>query len=120
MTTKQVADQLVEWCRNGEETKCYENLYSPEITSVEMAEPMKEVHGFEGLSKKGEWWRENFEVHGNKVSDPIVADNHFAVTFWMDTTHKPSGQRSQMTEIGVYQVKDGKIWREQFFYNTEE
>ena len=75
---------------------------------------------FEGIQKKGQWWQENFEVHGTKVSDPVVADNHFAVTFWMDTTHKPSGQRSQMNEIAVYQVKEGKIWREQFFYNTEE
>jgi len=27
---------------------------------------------------------------------------------------------SEMNEIGVYQVKDGKIWREQFFYDTNE
>ena len=120
MTTKQVADQLVSYCRNNQEEKAYQELYSPEITSVEMTEPMKEVQGFEGIQKKGQWWQENFEVHGTKVSDPVVADNHFAVTFWMDTTHKPSGQRSQMNEIAVYQVKEGKIWREQFFYNTEE
>jgi len=35
----------------------------------------------------------------------------------MDTTHKPSGQRSQMSEIAVYQVEDGKIVKEQFFYD---
>lgn len=120
MTTKEVADQLVSYCRNNEEDKAYQELYSPEITSVEMAEPMKEVHGMEGIQKKGQWWEENFEVHGTKVSDPVVADNHFAVTFWMDTTHKPSGQRSQMNELAVYQVKEGKIWKEQFFYDTGE
>ena len=38
-------------------------MYSPEITSIEMKEPMKEVNGFEGLQKKGQWWKENFEVH---------------------------------------------------------
>lgn len=120
MTTKEIANLLVNYCRNNQEDKAYQELYSPEITSLEMQEPMKEVYGFEGLQKKGAWWEENFEVHATEVSDPIVADNHFSVKFWMDTTHKPSGQRSQMNEIAVYEVKDGKIWKEQFFYNTEE
>lgn len=120
MNTKDVAEKLVNYCRNNQESKAYEELYSPEITSIEMQEPMKEVNGFEGLQKKGQWWEENFEVHATKVSEPLVADNHFTVKFWMDTTHKPSGHRSQMNELAVYQVKDGKIWREQFFYDTEE
>lgn len=120
MTTQEVAQKLVEYCRNNQESRSYEELYSPQITSVEMSEPMKEVQGFDGIKKKGQWWNDNFEVHGTKFSDPIIADNHFAVNIWMDTTHKPSGQRSQMNEIGVYQVKEGKIWREQFFYDTEQ
>jgi len=37
----------------------------------------------------------------------------------MDTTHKPSGQRNKMSEIGVYEVKNGKIVKEQFFYDQE-
>lgn len=119
MTTQEVAQKLVEYGRNNQESRAYEELYSPQITSVEMSEPMKEVQGFDGIKKKGQWWNDNFEVHGTKFSDPIIADNHFAVNIWMDTTHKPSGQRSQMNEIGVYQVKEGKIWREQFFYDTE-
>ena len=119
MTTLEVAEKLVEYCRNQQEERAYQELYSPDIVSIEMAEPMKEVRGFEGLQKKGQWWEENFEVHGSKVSDPLVADNHFTVRFWMDTTHKPSGQRSQMNELAVYQVRDGKICREQFFYDIE-
>jgi len=118
MTTAQVADKLVEYCRNQQEDKAYHELYSPEITSIEMVEPMKEVHGMEGIQKKGQWWEENFEVHDIKVSDPLVADMHFTVRFDMDTTHKPSGHRSQMSELGVYTVKDGKILQEQFFYDT--
>lgn len=120
MTTEEVANKLVAYCRNNEESRAYKELYSPEITSIEMAEPMKEVHGFAGLEKKGKWWKETFEVHGNEVSDPLIADTHFTVRFWMDTTHKPSGYRAQTNELAVYEVKDGKICREQFFYNTEE
>ena len=53
------------------------------------------------------------------MSQPVVADNWFSVRFDIDSTHKPSGQRSQMSEIGVFQVADGKIVKEQFFYNME-
>lgn len=120
MNTKDVANQLVAYCRNNEEEKAYQELYSPEIVSVEMQEPMKEVHGFEGIQKKGQWWKDNFEVHKIEVSEPLVADSHFTVKFWMDTTHKPSGQRSQTSEIAIYEVKDGKIWKEQFFYDVNE
>jgi len=35
----------------------------------------------------------------------------------MDTTHRPSGNRSTMSEIAVYEVKEGKIVKEQFFYD---
>jgi len=37
----------------------------------------------------------------------------------MDTTHKASGQRTNSQEIAVYQVKDGKIIKEQFFYDKD-
>ncbi|WGK64611.1 SnoaL-like domain-containing protein [Croceiramulus getboli] len=120
MTTEEVAKKLVNYCQSGQEDKAYQELYSPNIVSREMQEPMKEVRGMEGIQKKGAWWQENFEVHGNKVSEPLVADNHFTVKFWMDTTHKPSGQRSQMNELGVYRVENGKIVEEQFFYDTQE
>jgi hypothetical protein len=34
---------------------------------------------------------ENFGVHAINVSEPKVANNHFVINFWMDTTHKLSG-----------------------------
>ncbi|MEM6517062.1 MAG: nuclear transport factor 2 family protein, partial [Bacteroidota bacterium] len=72
----------------------------------------------EEVQKKGQWWEENFEVHSTETSEPIVADNWFAVRHTMDTTHKPSGQRSTTSEVGVYQVRDGKIIQEEFFYDS--
>jgi ketosteroid isomerase-like protein len=38
----------------------------------------------------------------------------------MDVTNKESGQRVQMREVGIYQVKDGKIVREEFAYALGE
>lgn len=42
----------------------------------------------------------------------------FAVYYEFETTFKPNGQRNRMTEMALYTVKDGKIVREQFFYNV--
>lgn len=121
MKTQEIANNLVKWCNAGEEHKCYEQLYSPNIVSVEMQGSEHQVaNGMQEVAKKGEWWEANFEVHATKTSAPTVADNWFSVRHEMDITHKQSGQRSTMQELGVYQVKDGKIVKEQFFYNNEE
>lgn len=121
MDTNEIATKLVSWCKAGDFEKPYQELYSEKIVSIENDGSGEGafVEGFEGIKKKGEWWQENFEVHSNTVSEPIVADNWFSVKFEMDTTHKPSGQRSKMSEIAVYEVKEGKIVKEQFFYDEE-
>lgn len=120
MNTNEIANHLVKWCNSNQENKCYEELYSPNIVSIEMEKSEHEIsNGMEAVAEKGKWWNENFEVHSTKTSDPIVADNWFSVRHEMDVTHRPSGQRIQMSELGVYQVENGKIVREQFFYNTE-
>ena len=121
MKTQEIADNLVKWCNAGEESKCYEQLYSPDIVSIEMEGSENQIaRGMEEIAKKGEWWHQNFEVHSAKTSEPTVADNWFSVRHEMDITHKESGQRSTMQELGVYQVKGGKIVKEQFFYNNEQ
>ena len=119
MKANEIAEKLVNWCKQGEFEKPYQELYSPDIVSIENDGSGEGAiaKGFEGIQKKGEWWQENFEVHETKVSDLIVTDNWFTVKFEMDTTHKPSGQRSTTSEIAVYQVKEGKIVKEQFFYD---
>lgn len=38
--------------------------------------------------------------------------------FTFDAAFKPTGQRQRMTEMALYTVKDGKIVRQQFFYNV--
>jgi hypothetical protein len=55
------------------------------------------------------------EMHGGYSSEPIVAGNHFAVAMGMEATMKGQG-RSKMDEIALYEVKDGKIVKEQFFF----
>ena len=55
------------------------------------------------------------EMHGGFSNQPQIAGNYFAVAMGMDVTMKGQG-RMKMDEIAVYEVKDGKIVKEQFFY----
>ena len=120
MTTKEVADTLVKMCSQGKFEEATDALYSPDIVSVEASAPpgqSRESKGFAAVKAKGDWWVANHEVHSVVVEGPLVAGSHFAVTFKLDVTFKPQNRRFQMEEIGVYQVADGKVVYEQFFYS---
>jgi hypothetical protein len=54
------------------------------------------------------------EVHSFDAHGPFVAHDRFVVQFDADVTDKQSKERRQMSEVGVYTVKDGKIVREEF------
>jgi hypothetical protein len=54
------------------------------------------------------------EVHSFKASKPFVAHDRFVVQYDADVTEKESKQRRQISEVGVYIVKSGKIVREEF------
>lgn len=120
MTTQEVANSLVKLCSKGNFHEAMQNLYSPDIVSVEAGAPpgmSRETKGMEAVMAKGEWWTSNHEVHSAIVEGPLVAGAHFSVVFKMDVTFKPQSKRFQMEEVAVYKVADGKIVSEEFFYN---
>ena len=82
----------------------------------------REMKGIEAIRKKHQWWYENNEVHSSTASGPYPNGDQFIVIFDMDITAKTgpmAGQRMQMKEAGLYTVADGKIIREQFFYDMQ-
>jgi hypothetical protein len=120
MTTKEVADELVKFCKEGKFHEAIEALYSPEIVSMEAGAPpggSREVKGMDAVRGKGKWWMDNHEMHSIKVEGPPVAASHFAVTFKIDVTFKPESKRFLMEEVAVYKVVDGKVVYEEFFYS---
>jgi ketosteroid isomerase-like protein len=123
MNTEQVAKRLVELCREGKGQQVQDELYSNDAVSVEMegmqAPGMPTVaKGMDAIREKGRQFNAGIEErHGGTVGDPIVVGNWFAVTMTLDATMKGRG-RVNMQEICVYQVRDGKIVREQFFYDV--
>ena len=119
MITEQVAKRLAELCREGKYEQVQDELYSKDAVSVEMegSQGLGNAQGLDAIREKGKQFNAMVEaVHGGSVGEPIVVGNWFAVTMTMDATMKGRG-RVNMQEICVYQVKDGKIVREQFFYD---
>jgi len=117
MNTEEVATKLVEFCRKGEWMKAIDELYGKDIVSVEpraMENMPAEMRGIDQVRGKTEWWEKNMEVHSAKVTGPFVARDTFVVEFDIDVTEKTSGKRMQLSEVGIYKVKDGKVAHEEF------
>ena len=120
MTTQEIANQLISLCSQGKNLEAINTLYSADIVSVEAAAPpdgSRETKGLPGVLGKSEWWVSNHEIHSANVEGPLVTGNHFCVKFTYEVTFKPTAKRFVMTELAVYQVADGKIVREEFFYS---
>jgi hypothetical protein len=117
MNTEQIAQKVVELTRKQAWKEAIDTLYANDIVSVEartMDGSSPETRGIEDIRGKTEWWTQNMEVHSVKVSGPFVAHDRFVVQYDVDVTDKNSKNRMQMSEVGVYTVKDGKIVREEF------
>ncbi len=118
MTTKEIAKRLKKLCDKGDWEGAHRELYAKDAVSIEPEASggfEKESHGLDAIIEKGKKWATMVsEVHEIEVSEPMVAGNTFAVTMRMDMTMKDK-KRSDMTELCVYHVKDGKIISEQFF-----
>ena len=122
MTTEEVAKKVVELVRKQAWYEALETLYDKDIISVEaMARDGRspETRGSEGVRGKIDWWVNSMEVHSFKVGEPFVAHDRFVVQYHVDVTDKESKNRFQMSEVGVYTVKNGKIVREEFLPRAE-
>lgn len=118
MTTKDVANRLHELFNEGKWDQAQNELFANDAESVEppKSQGMQSVKGLDAIKKKGQQFNDMVEeMHGGYVSDPVVAGNYVAFAMGMDCTYKGMG-RQKMDEIAIYEVKDGKIVKEQFFY----
>ena len=116
MTVKEIADKLVALCRAGKYEEAQTTLYANDAVSVEAHESgYEETKGLNNIKEKGKKMMSMWEVHRSEVGEPTIVGNYFAVGSWIDVTDKTYG-RLGMSELGVYETKDGKIIKEQFFY----
>lgn len=118
MTTKEIADKLISYCRNAEWEKAQQELYADNAVSIEPYETPdfpRETKSKAAIIEKGKKFTGmTVEMHSIEITEPLIAESAFAFRMEMDITTKTHG-RSKMPELCVYEVKDGKIVSEQFF-----
>ena len=118
MTTQEVANRFHELSQSGQWDKIQDELFAENAASIEppQSQGMQSVEGLAAIKEKGKKFGEMVEeMHGGFTSAPLVGGRFFSVAMGMDCTMKGMG-RQKMDEIVVYEVKDGKIVKEQFFY----
>ncbi len=118
MTTQQVADRFHELAEQGQYQTIQDELYAQDVVSVEPNEAFgpREAHGLDAIKEKSRLLNESIEeMHGGWCSKPAVGGKYFTVAMGMDVTMK-GRPRGQMNEVCVYEVQDGKVVKEQFFF----
>jgi len=120
MTTQEIAERFHQLSQENKFNTIQNEMYADNAVSIEPPQAaLQGLHNAEGLDaikKKGEAFNSMIaEMHSGYTGEPIVAGNFFSVAMGMDVTMKGSG-RMKMDEIAVYEVKDGKIVKEQFFF----
>ena len=116
MTTAETAKDFTELLKQGNDDAAAKYNADDIVSYEAMDGPMAVCRGKEAVKQKGDWWRQNHEVHGASVEGPFVNGDQFAVRFKYDITPKATGERVAVDEIGLYTVKGGKIVEERFFY----
>ena len=119
MTLKEIADDLVAGCREDRARANLDRLYAAYAVSVEAADmgQGREAAGLDAIKAKHDWWDANMEVQDATVTGPMLhGDDRFAVIFRMTAREKATGNVSEMEEVAIYTVADGRIVREEFYY----
>lgn len=118
LTTREVANRLIELCRKGQVLEAQQELFGDEVTSHEPAHsPIPLAIGKAAVLAKGKNFASMIETrHSGSFEDPIVGGNYFSFVCKLDATMKGEMGRVVWDEICVFGVKDGKIISEQFYY----
>ena len=121
MTTQEVAARYYELIQEGKREEIVAELYAHDIVNREpehaaaMGTPTF-TSGVEAVKAKSKARTAMIEtVHGESCSAPVVGGKFFSVALGRDVTLK-GRPRMSLQEVAVYEVKDGKIVTEQYFY----
>ena len=118
MTTREVAARFDELARQEKWFEIQDEFFADNVRSVEPPNSLyfKYAEGKGPVRKKGEEFVKKIqEFHGAYTTHPVIGGNHFAVGRGMDITVEGFG-RIKIDQVMLYEVKDGEIVLEQFFY----
>lgn len=117
MNTNQIGTRLKELLQTGQFETAQRELFSDDALSLEPdASNLPPTKGLQAILEKGQNFRNSVaQFHSLTVAEPVISFNHIALALKVELTFK--GQdKTVMDEIIVYQIEDGKIVQEQFFY----
>ena len=113
MTTKEVADRLIELCKEGNFVQAQQELYHTDIISID-PDGTRTISAANMLAKEHRFL-DNIITMGNiTYSEPLIAGGFFTVVLKMEMELK-NARHIALEEVCVYQVDEGKIVFEQFF-----
>lgn len=117
-TVHEIAARFYELAKQEKRFEIQDELFADNVKSIDPPNSpyFDYAEGKANVRKKGEEFIKKIEAfHGVRTTVPVIGGNHFAVGREVDITVQKHG-RIQMNEIMLYEVKDGKIVSEQFFY----
>ncbi len=118
LTTQEVAARFNELAQQDKWFEIQDEFFAENVRSIDPPDSpyFGYAEGKAAVRKKGEDFVKRIQArHRTYTSGPLVAGNHFAVGREVDITVQPHG-RIQINQIMLYEVKDGQIISEQFFY----
>lgn len=118
LTTQEVAARFHELAQQEKWFDIQDELFSDDVKSIDPpgSPYFNNAEGKAAVRKKGEDFVTRVEAaHRRFTTAPIITGNHFAVGREVDITVKGHG-RIQINEIMLYEVREGQIISEQFFY----
>lgn len=117
-TIHEVAARFNELAQQEKWFDIQDELFANTVRSIEPSNSpyFQNAEGKAKVRQKGEVFVKKIrEVHRAATTQPVIGGNYFAVGREMDITVQDLG-RIQINQVMLYEVKDGKIESEQFFY----
>lgn len=118
MTTQEIAHRLYELCQQGQYETAHNELYAATATSTEsnMRGERETATGIDAINTKGQQFQSMVEeMFSGYTNEPKVFGNYIFMEMGMDVKMK-NMDRMNMVEMCRYEVKDGKIVAEEFYY----
>ncbi len=118
LTTLEIASRFNELAQQEKWFEIQDELFADNVKSIEPANSpyFKNAEGKDAIRKKGKDWVAKVEgVNKLSTTHPVVSGNHFAVGREVDIIVQGFG-RIQINQIMLYEVNEGQVVLEQFFY----
>jgi hypothetical protein len=120
MTTLEIANKIVENCTNGKFSENYKNFYAEDAIAYEPEgnafQLERELKGHKKIVSRANAFHAIIEkLLSRTVSAPLVAGDYFTFRLCQEFELKNIGY-FKLDELCLFQVKDGKITKEEYFY----